>query len=185
MTSLVIFLWHLEEHLLSISDKAGWPLPQGCSARSVWAALLHALCVNQAGQFPSWGWPWWLLDRLAEWWSFPFLELEGGILTKKLGEGLQHPQTELWWGRPLPAHHSLSPWNPCSPGLFFVRVVLLFRVCGPPDLFQLVWQAEAWPCVVHPCCPGGASSGEPRPRILLSSPSEEHETFQCLETVKL
>lgn len=109
MTSLVIFLRHLEGHLLSISDKAGW-LHVLCEPPFCTFFVLTRLGNCHLGADPG-GW----LERLAEWSSFPFLELEGGILTKKLGKGLQHRQTELWWGRPLPARHSLSPWNPCSP----------------------------------------------------------------------
>ena len=115
------------------------------------------------------------LERLAERLRFPFLKLEGGVLTKKLGEGLQHPQTELGWGRPQPARHSL-PGTRAAPGLFFVPVALPFRVRSPPDPFQLVWQAGAWPCVAHPA---------PREVTVLGSHTSEYFSLPQAKSMRL
>ena len=115
------------------------------------------------------------LERLAEWLRFPFLKLEGGVLTKKLGEGLQHPQTELGWGRPQPARHSL-PGTRLAPGLFFVPVALPFRARSPPDPFQLVWQGGAWPCVAHPA---------PREVTVLGNHTSEYFSLPQAKSMRL
>lgn len=75
------------------------------------------------------------------------------------------------------ASPSLSPWNPCSPWSVLWPCGSALQGAQPPRPLTAGVTGRGLAVCGSPCSPGGASSGEPHLRVLLSSPGGEPETL--------